>query len=382
VPLRVAFVAPSLEILGGQAVQADRLLRAWRNDPDVNAWLVPVNPAFPGPLRFARRMKYVRTLVNEALYLPSLLSELSRADVVHVFSASYSSFLIATLPAIIAARFLRRPVLLNYRSGEAPDHLRGSAIARTAIARVNKNVVPSSFLADVFSGFGIRSTIVPNIVDLNVFRFRSRNPLEPRLLSTRNFEPHYNVAATIRAFRLIQDRWPHSKLTLVGGGSQGPALRALAAELGLHGVTFAGRMKPEHIATAYADHHIYIQSPDIDNMPTSILEAFASGLPVVSTEAGGIPAILVHGTHGLLSPIGEHETLAAHVLRLLDQPDHARELARAAYSTCDALTWRAVRQQWLSAYRSVSAGDPTLMKHGGDGSDRAIGRRVRPEPLR
>lgn len=374
-PLRVAIVAPSLDILGGQAVQADRLLRAWQNDPDVDAWLVPVNPAFPGPLRFVRRMKYVRTLVNQGIYVPSLLNNLGRADVVHVFSASYSSFLIATLPAIITARFLRRPVLLNYRSGEAPDHLRRSAIARAAIARVNNNVVPSSFLAGVFSEFGIRSTIVPNIVDLNVFRFRHRNPLEPRLLSTRNFEPHYNVATTIRAFRLIQDRWPHSTLTLVGGGSQEPALRALVVELGLHRVTFAGRMQPHDIAAAYADNHIYVQSPEIDNMPTSILEAFASGLPVVSTEAGGIPAILVHGTHGLLAPVADHETLAAHVLHLLDQPDYARGLARTAYSTCDALRWGAVRQQWLNAYRSVVA--PARLQ---DDSDRAIGRPTRPEP--
>jgi glycosyltransferase involved in cell wall biosynthesis len=320
--------------------------------------------------------------VNQGIYLPSLLSELRRADVVHVFSASYSSFLVATLPAIMAARFLGRPVLLNYRSGEAPDHLRRSAIARATIARANTNVVPSPFLAGVFSGFGIRSRIVSNIVDLEAFRFRNRNPLEPRLLSTRNFEPHYNVAATIRAFRLIQDRWPHSTLTLVGGGSQEPALRALSAELGLRNVTFAGRMRPDDIATAYADNHIYIQSPDIDNMPTSILEAFASGMPVVSTEAGGIPAILLHGTHGLLAPVADHETLAAHALRLLDQPDYARGLARAAHSTCDARTWHAVREQWLSAYRSVVAPNPTRLRQHGRGSDRATGRRARPEATR
>jgi glycosyltransferase involved in cell wall biosynthesis len=168
----------------------------------------------------------------------------------------------------------------------------------------------------------------------------------------------------------------------VGGGSQEPALRALSAELGLRGVTFAGRMRPDDIATAYAKNHLYIQSPDIDNMPTSILEAFASGMPVVSTEAGGIPAILLHGTHGLLAPVADHETLAAHALRLLDQPDYARELARAAYSTCNARTWHAVRQQWLSAYRSVVAPNPTRLTQRGRGSDRATGRPARPEPTR
>jgi glycosyltransferase involved in cell wall biosynthesis len=352
--LRVAFVAPSLGILGGQAVQADRLLRAWRDDPDVEAYLVPVNPAPPRPLRFSTRVKYLRTIVNQLTYGPTLIRDLAGADVVHVFSASYSSFLLAPLPAILVARALGRPVVLNYRSGQAPDHLRRSAIARRTIARVDRNVVPSRFLVDVFRQFGIDATIVPNIVDPGRFRYRERDPLRPRLLSTRNFESLYNVAATIRTFRIVQDRWPDAALTLVGAGPQEAELRALADHLQLRHVTFAGRVKPDEIAGFYAANDIYIQSPDIDNMPTSVLEAFASGLPVVSTEAGGIPTILTDGQHGLLAPLGDHETIGRHILRLLDDPPFARALARAAHATCHACTWPAVREQWLRVYRSVA----------------------------
>lgn len=353
--LRVAFVAPSLRILGGQAVQADRLLEAWRGDRDIDAWLVPVNPLPPARLRFALNVKYVRTLVTEMTYLPLLVRELARADVVHVFSASYTSFLLAPLPAVAVARMLGKPVVLNYRSGQAPDHLRRSAIARAAIARVDRNVVPSRFLADVFRGFGIDATVIPNIVDLDRFKFRERDPLTPRLLSTRNFDALYNVGATLRAFRIVQDRWPAASLTLVGGGPQEPHLRALAGELRLANVAFAGRVPPQDIARYYSAHDIYIQSPDIDNMPTSVLEAFASGLPVVSTEAGGVPAILTHAQHGLLAPLGDHEVLAAHVLALLDDPGCARRLARAAWQMCEACTWSRVREQWLRAYRSVAS---------------------------
>ena len=353
--LRVAFVAPSLAILGGQAVQADRLLRAWTGDPDVEAFLVPVNPVPPPPLQFATRVKYLRTVVNELVYGPLLFRELARADVVHVFSASYSSFLLAPLPAILVARALGRPVVLNYRSGQAPDHLRRSAIARAAIASVDRNVVPSSFLVDVFRGFGIDATIVPNIVDLDRFRYRERHPLGPRLVSTRNFDALYNVATTIRAFRMVQDRWPDASLTLVGGGPHEASLRALVAELDLRNVTFAGRVRPDEIARFYAVNDIYVQSPDIDNMPTSVLEAFASGLPVVSTRAGGVPAILTDGEHGLLAPLGDFEAMGRHIVRLLDNPELARGLARAAYATCGSCTWPAVRERWLNIYRSTIA---------------------------
>jgi glycosyltransferase involved in cell wall biosynthesis len=351
--LRVAIVAPSLRILGGQAVQAHRLVEAWRGDPDVEAWLLPVDPLPPGPLRHAVKIKYLRTLTTEATYFARLLRELRRADVVHVFSASYTSFLLAPLPAMLLARALGRPVILNYRSGQAPDHLRRSRLARAAIAKVDRSVVPSRFLVDVFSSFGLSAVPVPNVVDLARFRFRERCPLRPRLLSTRNFEPLYNVACTLRAFHLVQQRWPDAELTLVGGGSLERELRALAAALRLQHVTFTGRVAPHAIADHYAANDVYVQSPNIDNMPTSILEAYASGLPVVSTRAGGVPAILSDGEHGLLAPLDDHRTLADHVVALVEQPARARVLARNAHATCRAYTWPAVRDQWLSNYRAV-----------------------------
>src|SRR5215212_9959771 len=191
--LHVAIVAPTLRILGGQAVQAGRLLDAWRGDPDVCAWLVPINPVPPGPLRHFTRVKVLRTIATQLTYWPLLVRELRRADVVHVFSASYYAFLLATVPAVLVARALGKPVVMNYRSGEAPDHLRRSAIARAVLRGVDCNAVPSAFLQTVFSSFGIRAVIVPNIIDLERFAFRRKEPLHPRLLSTRNFEGLYNV---------------------------------------------------------------------------------------------------------------------------------------------------------------------------------------------
>jgi L-malate glycosyltransferase len=351
--LNIAVVAPSMGILGGQAVQADRLIRAWDGDPDVRAWLVPINPVPPGPLRHATRIKYVRTVATQLTYWPLLARELRHADIVHVFSASYFSFLLAPLPAVLVARALGKPVLMNYRSGEAPDHLRRSAIARATLRAVDANAVPSRFLRDVFAAHGITSEIIPNIVDLDRFAYRPRRPLRPRVLSTRNFESLYNVACTLRAFRLVQDRHPDATLTLVGAGSEAAGLRQLAAELQLRHVTFAGRVAPGDIWRYYADADIYLQTPNIDNMPSSVLEAYASGCAVVATHAGGVPAICDDGVHGLLVPCNDHEAAARAVLRLLDEPGLAERLTRVARDGCEAYRWEVVRARWVRLYRSL-----------------------------
>ena len=144
----------------------------------------------------------------------------------------------------------------------------------------------------------------------------------------------------------------------MGSGSQDAPLRALAAGLQLRNVTFAGRVPPSEIHRYYADADIYVQAPSIDNMPLSVLEAFASGLPVVSTNVGGVPAMLTHGVHGLLAPANDDQAVAAHVLTLLESPEYARQLAAAAARTCDSYEWPVAREGWLAAYRSVAATAP------------------------
>ena len=367
--LRVAIVAASLRILGGQAVQAHQLLERWRGHRDVNAWLVPIDPVPPRFLAPLTRIKYVRTIITQLCYWPLLVRELRRADVVHVFSASYFSFVLSPLPAILIARLLRRPVLLNYHSGEAPDHLRRSALARWVLRRmVHVNVVQSAFLRDVFKGFGIDALVVPNVIDTHRFAYRVRDPLRPRLLSTRNFEPMYNVECLLRAFARVQACRPEATLTLVGSGSRESALRVLVRALELRHVTFTGRVDPADVVDYYANSDIYVQTPSIDNMPLSVLEAFASGLPVVSTDAGGVPAILTHGTHGLLAPVNDNAMVAAHVLTLLDSPAYAQRLAAAAHQSCAAYEWPVAREGWLAAYESARVrrhGNWTALPHFG-----------------
>ena len=351
-PLRVAVVVASRRIVGGHSVQAQMLLDAWRDDGSVDPWIVPIDPVPPAPVDRLLRIKYVRTIVTQLWYWPLLVRELRRADVVHAFAASYASFLLAPLPAVLIARLLGKAVVLNYHSGEASDHLRRSIVTRFVLRRlVDINVVQSAFLRDVFRSFGIDAQVVPNIVDLRQFTYRPRDPLRPRLLCTRNFEPLYNLSCVLRAFTKIQALYPTATLTLVGGGSQETMLRQEAAALGLQNVTFAGRIAPSHVHAYYANADIYLQAPRIDNMPLSLLEAFASGLPVVSTDVGGVPSMLRHGVDGLLVADNDADALADKVVTLLNDAALARRLAESAYRSLAACQWPVVRDGWLQAYR-------------------------------
>lgn len=356
-PLRVCIVAPSLDILGGQAVQAARLHERFRTTDGLEVDFLAVNPRLPGPLRALQRVKYVRTVATSVAYVAALLGRLPRYDIVHAFSASYTSYLLAPLPALAIGKLYGKRTLLNYRSGEADDHL--ARWRRTAVPTMRRLadviVAPSGYLVDVFARHGLAARSIFNFVELDRLPFRARDVVRPRFLSNRNLEPLYNVGCTIRAFAQVQAEVPDARLVVVGDGSERARLEALVRELGLRDVEFLGRVAPDRMGALYDAADVYLNSPDIDNMPGSIIEAYAAGVPVVTTDAGGIPYIVRHEETGLMVPRDDAAGMARMALRLLREPGLAARITARARAEClERYVWPAVEAEWRALYRSLA----------------------------
>lgn len=352
-PIKILIVAPALPIIGGQTVQAGRLLEKFQNEQSVEVDLQPINPSF-----FPRfqKIKYLRTILTSFKYIVDLLLRVPRYDIIHVFSASYFSFLLATTPAVLCARVFGKKTILNYRSGEAADHLK--TWKRTAIPTIrlfDTIIVPSGYLVDVFAGYGFNARAISNFVNGEHYRFLTRKPLRRVFLSNRNFESHYNVSCTLRAFALIQKKIPDARLLVAGNGKEKDKLHRLAGELGLKNVEFLGAIEPGKMLEIYDRADIYLNSPNIDNMPNSIIEAFSCGLAVVSTNAGGIPYIVENEKTGLLVEVNDHEALATAAIRILESDDLAQNIILRALQECEKYSWEYVRGEWLETYRHLTS---------------------------
>ncbi|MGC2328825.1 MAG: glycosyltransferase [Candidatus Sulfotelmatobacter sp.] len=352
--LRVALVAPTLRFVGGQAVQADLFLRHWKHDADVDARFIAVDPDFPAGLRWAERVPFLRTVIREPIYAVSLWRNLKGVDAAHIFSASYWSFLLAPTVAWLVARLRGTKSLINYRSGEARDHLKRFRSARSVLKGADRLVVPSAYLVDVFREFGLQAQVVPNIVDLEQFTFRARTPLRPHLICTRGFHPYYCIDIVVRAFAEVQRAFPEARLDLVGKGPLETHIRSLVDELQLSGVNFAGVASRQEIGRCYDQADIFINASRVDNMPVSVIEAFGAGTPVVTTAPESMRYLVEHERTGLLSEPGDAAALAQNVIRLLTDPELADRLARNAYEESRRYRWTAVREQWLQIYQSMA----------------------------
>jgi glycosyltransferase involved in cell wall biosynthesis len=160
----------------------------------------------------------------------------------------------------------------------------------------------------------------------------------------------------LRAFAVVQRRFGDARLIVAADGRDRGQLEQLARELALRNAEFIGWVSPDHVADLYSAADIYLNGSDSgDNVPVSILEAFAAGLPVVSTDAGGIPELVRQGETGMLVPRGDHAEMAACALRLLDDPELSSKLAHNAREECLGFTWSARREEWLGLYAELSS---------------------------
>jgi glycosyltransferase involved in cell wall biosynthesis len=356
-PVRVLLIAPSCEIVGGQAVQADRLLDELRKIPQVKIDFLPVNPRAPRLLRPLQKVKYLRTLVTSMLYGLQLLTKARKYDILHIFTPGYFAFLLAPAPAILLAKLFGKKTILNYRDGRAEDHLRKSPLSVRIIRHVDLIVTPSEFLIYVFSKFGLPARSIPNIVDLKRFYFRDRTYPRPLFLHNRGLEPLYNVQCTIRAFALIQERYPDASLIIAHNGPMRKELEQLVSDLNLRNVNFIGHVSQQKTPRVYDEADIYVMSPNIDNMPVSVLECFAAGLPVISTRVGGIPYILQHERTGLLVDRDDHRAIANSAFRLLEEDGLAAELTRNGRDECAKYAPATVANQWIDLYTNLMTSD-------------------------
>ncbi|MCC6127010.1 MAG: glycosyltransferase family 4 protein [Pirellulales bacterium] len=351
---RILIIAASQRALGGQAVMAHQLLADLRED-GYRVGFVPVDPRPPGILHHLESIKFVRTAVRTFFYLIALLRAMPNYDVIHIFSASYSSFLISPAPAILLSRFFRKAAILNYHSGEAEDHLAHSwRITKWLMRLPACIVVPSPYLVSVFQRFGFSAAAIPNYLAGAAIAPVERKRVQPKLLMTRALEPLYNIPCALRAFRLVKNKYPQAELTIAGEGSQRDCLQRLAAELDLDNVTFAGRIERAEIGRYYEKHDVFLNTSSVDNMPVSILEAFAAGMPIVSTAAGGIPFIVTDRLNGCLVGLDDHAAAAERIIELIENPAEAARLSRAGLVESKKYTWRAVAGQWKELYRTLS----------------------------
>jgi glycosyltransferase involved in cell wall biosynthesis len=338
----------------GQAQQLVDGLRA----ESIEALRIPVNLCWRGLIGRLDDIRIVRSFARFPVFLARLIVGAARADVLHIMAASGLYFYLFSFPALLVARLFGCRAILNYRGGAARSFFRKHRLAvRPAVALAHAVVVPSAFLVAVFrEELGIEPIIVPNVCDLARFEGGARETFEPVFIVARHLEPIYNVACVIRAFVDIRRALPDATLHVLGGGSEETTLRQLAEREGAAAsIVFHGYVDHSRVPELYRRASVFLNGSNVDNTPNAILEAFAAGLPVITTAAGGIPYLVEHGRTGLLVPLDDAPAMAREALRLIANQPLAATLARNGRELVSRSAWPNVFRLLRSIYSPATA---------------------------
>jgi glycosyltransferase involved in cell wall biosynthesis len=355
--LRVLLVGPLPPPAGGMANQTrqlQQLLAAEGLAVTLVQTNAPYQPAWIG------RVPLVRALFRLIPYVARLWRATADADVVHVMANSGWAWHLFASPAVRVAKARGRAVVVNYRGGLAEGFLARSARSVVASLEGTLLAVPSGFLQQVFRRHGVESVVIPNVVDVERFQPlqppRVSRPGAPHVVVARNLEALYGIDVGLRALARVAERFPGLQVSIAGSGPERGNLETLARELGLaERVRFTGRLDVQQMAGLYQSADVVLNPSRADNTPNSILEALACGVPVVSTDVGGIPFLVTHGHSAWLVPPEAPQALADGVCKVLADPELRAALVASGLGIARACAWPIVREQWLGAYREAMA---------------------------
>ncbi|MDR3454003.1 MAG: glycosyltransferase [Rhodoferax sp.] len=322
------------------------------------ATVITVQVNAPYRPSWAGRVPVLRAGFRLVPYLVDLWRAAGQVDIFHIMANSGWSWHLFATPAVWVAHIRGVPVVVNYRGGEAAGFLqRAGSLVRFTMRQTRALVVPSGFLQGVFAQFGMAAGIVPNIVDLSRFHPRALvRAGSPHLVVARNLEPLYDNLTAIRALQTIRASFPQVRLTIAGSGPEEQRLRQSVQDMGLTSVVqFTGRLEHDAMAALYRSADIMLNPSLADNMPNSVLEAWACGVPVVSTNVGGIPYLVQDGVNASLVPPANPAAMAQACLALLSNETLWQQRAQAGLQEAQRYTWLYVRPVLSDVYRRAIA---------------------------
>ena len=248
---------------------------------------------------------------------------------------------------------LAKKLNINYipilHGGDLPKRLASHPKAcQSFFSRASINVAPSAYLLHHFQEAGFKNlTYIPNTIAIKNYPFQLRENIKPSLLWVRSFAHIYNPMLALKMLEELLQEYPHAQLSMVGPFKDNSIeeCRRYAQQKNLP-VTFTGGMPKEEWLAYARDFDLFINTTNVDNTPVSVIEAMALGLPVVTTNVGGIPYLLEDQREALLVPPDDVAAMQKAIQSLLSHPNKARSLSQNGRKKIEAFDWEVVKEKW------------------------------------
>ncbi len=210
-------------------------------------------------------------------------------------------------------------------------------------------VAPSGYLFNAFKDKYSKGLVsIPNTIEIEKYSFFKREIEVPKLLWVRSFSPIYNPKMAIQVLAELQKEFPNATLTMVGPDANNyrNECELFAKELNVK-VNFTGKLTKTEWISLSKNYNVFINTSNFDNMPVSVIEAMALGLPIISTNVGGVPFLLQDQKEAVLVESEDFISMSSAIQNLFSNPISTNLMVIAARKKAETLDWQTVKSQWF-----------------------------------
>jgi glycosyltransferase involved in cell wall biosynthesis len=295
------------------------------------------------PITFASDKKNIVARLLDMIHAVAT----TNADVILIDTYSSMAFYYAVICGWLA-RMRGIPYIPVLRGGDILTRARTSRqLLKTFFDSAVRVVSVSRYLQANLLQY--KTAYIPNTIDILRYPYKQRKHLQFRLLWVRSLHKLYNPELAVRVVKLLSTEFPEVNLTMVGPDKDGSTQRVqkLALDLGVsEKVKLIGKLSKQQWIKLSEQFDIFLNTTNFDNMPVSVTEAMALGLPVISTNVGGVPYLIDHQQDGILVPPDDAEAFVAQIIALRKNPEGVQALTKKARQKVERFDNSIVLEQW------------------------------------
>lgn len=255
------------------------------------------------------------------------------------------AFFVSQLCRISSIKFI--PIL---HGGNLPQRVKKSFFfSKMIFNHAYFNVTPSNYLLVKFKQFNFPNIVlIPNSIEIKNYLFTQRaSELNPKLLWVRSIDVIYNPEMALQVLNSLQSKFPEANLTMVGPykGINQEEFDEIRQKYDSN-VIVTGKLSKSDWIKLSQNFNLFINTTHFDNTPVSLIEALALGLPVISTNVGGIPYLVKNRETAILVEDSDTQAMADAIIELIENPELAQNLAMNGRKLAEQFDWQIVKKQW------------------------------------
>lgn len=315
---------------------------------------ITVIDTLSGHLSETCSIKVASSKTNKMLRLLDMIrlviTNKSKTDFVLIDTYSTTNFYYALIISQICRIFNIKYIPILH-GGNLENRLKhNSKLSHLVFSNAHKLVAPSNFLKTIFETYGYSNVLhIPNTIEINNYQFKNRRIESIKLLWVRSFAAIYNPEQAVLVLEKLIDMNYDATLTMIGPDVDGSLAKVknLASHKNLN-VNFTGRLSKSEWIDYAKDFNVFLNTTNFDNTPISVIEAMALGLPVISTNVGGMPFLISNYKDGILVQPQDVIAMTNAVAKLKINDDLRKALVTNARSKVEKFSWNVVKSKWKS----------------------------------